>query len=142
MKYLYLTLLVVLTSCSVEPVAINYGSDGCHFCKMIIVDNQHAAQIVTVKGRAFKYDAIECMMNHLSKWDQPNTKFLLIADYDQPGTLIDATQANYLVSDAIPSPMGEFLSGFEDKSVRDEVALAKGGEVLDWNELQDQFLME
>ena len=47
--------ITMLLACSVEPKPINYGRDACHFCKMTIVDNQHAAEIITLKGKAFKY---------------------------------------------------------------------------------------
>ena len=109
-----LSLLVILSACSVQPAEINYGSDACHFCKMNIVDKQHAAQVVTEKGKAFKYDAVECMMNNLSKWKEATPALYLITDYGNPGVLTDATTAHYLISDNIPSPMGAFLSGFAD----------------------------
>jgi copper chaperone NosL len=110
---------------------------------MTIVDKQHASQIVTIKGRSFKYDAIECMMNDLAKWEgRPETHLLLVADYDQPGTLVDATKASYLISEAIPSPMGEFLTGFQNGGSRDDTATAKGGNSLSWEELREEFLME
>lgn len=41
----------LLWSCSIAPEPINYGQDGCHFCKMTIVDKVHAAEIVTTKGK-------------------------------------------------------------------------------------------
>ena len=56
-------LFLSLAACTVAPVPINFGSDGCHFCKMTIVDKQHAAELVTSKGKAYKYDAIECMID-------------------------------------------------------------------------------
>ena len=40
-------LLLLTTGCKVEPKPIAYGKEGCHFCSMTIVDQQHAAQIVT-----------------------------------------------------------------------------------------------
>ncbi len=59
---LLLSLLFFVVGCSVEESPINYGKDACNFCKMNIVDKQHAAEIVTSKGKPFKYDAIECMV--------------------------------------------------------------------------------
>ena len=54
MKYLGYILFLVpfFSACSVEPVEINYGEDACEFCKMNIVDKQHAAELVTPKRRA------------------------------------------------------------------------------------------
>jgi len=45
--YFILSGLFLFTGCKVEPEPINYGKDQCHFCKMNIVDKQHAAQSST-----------------------------------------------------------------------------------------------
>ena len=58
---------ILLLSCTIKPEKINFGSDMCHFCQMTIVDRQHAAQYVTSKGKQFKFDAIECMLNEFSE---------------------------------------------------------------------------
>ena len=134
-----LSLIFSLSSCEVAPQEINYGSDACRFCKMTIVDTQHASQLVTVKGKAFKYDAVECMLNHLSKWDQAEVKFYLVSDYAKPKSLIDATKAHYLVSEAIPSPMGEFLTAFSQIEKRDQILNEEKGEALNWTSLQERF---
>ncbi|MFY0653236.1 MAG: nitrous oxide reductase accessory protein NosL [Cyclobacteriaceae bacterium] len=134
-----LSTLLILASCKVGPKEINYGEDACHFCKMTIVDAQHASELVTVKGKVFKYDAIECMMNHLAKWDEVDLEYYLVADYSKPKVLVDATKAHFLVSKAVPSPMGEYLSAFEDKGQRDELHKEKDGEKLSWSELQKRF---
>ncbi len=60
-----LILLLIVTNCSVSPKAIDYGNDGCHFCKMTIVDKLHAAEVVTNKGKVYKFDATECMINFM-----------------------------------------------------------------------------
>lgn len=139
-KYLELAMsTILLFSCEVKPQEIAYGQDACHFCKMTIVDRQHSAQLVTEKGKAFKYDAIECMMNHLKDWDEPPVKYYLVADYNTPGALTDATTAHYLISQAIPSPMGEFLTAFEKEKGRDEVKSDLDGEAYDWQGLRKRF---
>ena len=79
---------------------------------MTIVDPKHAAQIVTTKGKAFKYDAIECMLNHLKAWDQAPVELYLVSDYSDSHKLIDAHVAHYLISEDISSPMGANLSAF------------------------------
>jgi copper chaperone NosL len=137
--FLLLSLLVGFGACQVKPQPINYGSDSCHFCKMTIVDSQHAAEVVTVKGKVFKYDAIECMMGDLREWDEPDVKFHLIADYANPGELKDATMSYYVVSNGIPSPMGRFLTGFSDEEKRNQVIQDAGGEAYDWKQLQVFF---
>lgn len=134
-----LLMISVGVSCEVKPQKITYGEDACHFCKMTIVDKQHAAQLVTVKGKAFKYDAIECMMSHLETWNEATVKLYLVADYRQPGTLTNAKDAHYLISEAIPSPMGEFLTAFENKAQRDSTQQTLNGQALNWQELTKKY---
>jgi copper chaperone NosL len=95
--------------------------------------------VVTEKGKAFKYDAIECMMHHLRVWDQVAPALFLVNDFAEPGHLMDATHGHYLICREIPSPMGAFLSGFSDVEVRDGLFKEKGGQVLDWNGLLAKY---
>ena len=137
--WLLLSVCLLIASCKVEPEEIHYGADGCSFCKMTIVDTQHAAQIVTTKGKVFKYDAIECMVNDLKDWDQAPVKFLLATDYANPKKLIDATHAHYLISDKIPSPMGANLSAFGNLDDLKKVIVHDNGITMSWNQLTEHF---
>ena len=139
MKYpIQLILLVcVLVACKVEPAEISYdGADVCHFCSMGIVDRGHAAQFVTKKGKAFTFDAIECMVNELKDVDSSTLEFILVADLDNPGKWIDARTATYLVHKEIPSPMGEFLSAFKSEEAASKHNQNNSGKVYTWESLE------
>jgi copper chaperone NosL len=139
-KFIYLSLvLFIFASCEVSPKPINYGSDGCQFCSMTIVDKQHAAQIVTKKGKAFKFDAVECMVNHLKDVDVTSIELFLVNDYQAPGELIDAKKATFLISKEIPSPMGEYLSAFQSRVEAENIEAENKGELYSWNELLTRF---
>jgi copper chaperone NosL len=143
MKYLgySLFLMLFLSACAIEPAPINYGQDACEFCKMNIVDQQHAAEIVTKKGKSYKYDAVECMLNYLNRNDLASEEmaFLLVCNYNQPGELIDARDATYIISEAIPSPMGAFLSALDNPDSGKQIIEVKGGEVVTWEELKKRY---
>lgn len=128
-------LLLIFFSCNVAPKAIDYGNDGCHFCKMTIVDKVHAAEIVTKKGKVYKFDATECMVNFLNDFDTSEIALYLSNNYTEPETLIDATQATFLISKNIPSPMGAFLSAFKTKADAIKTQSDKGGSLYSWEEL-------
>lgn len=132
-------ILLLITSCAIEQEKINYGKDGCHFCKMTIVDNQHAAELVTTKGKATKYDAIECLINDLKKRDSSEIGLLLISDYSNPGVFINAESATYLISEGVPSPMGAFLSGFSNKEDAVLLQSEKGGTIYDWQSVRKEI---
>lgn len=129
-------LFALLTQCTIETAPISYGTDSCHFCKMTIVDQQHAAQLVTKKGRNYKFDAIECMINTLPQWESEDIHSYLVTDYTTPKKMIDATAAHYLIADHLPSPMGAFLSGFAQEADRKQHSKSEKDQTLNWAELQ------
>ncbi|MCD2259876.1 nitrous oxide reductase accessory protein NosL [Psychroserpens luteolus] len=137
--YSIIALLLLLCSCNVSPKPIDYGNDGCHFCKMTIVDKVHAAEIVTTKGKVYKFDATECMVNFLDEFDTSQIKLYLSNNYTEPEALIDATKATFLISENIPSPMGAFLSAFENRTDAEKAKSEKGGTLYNWSELQDHL---
>ena len=131
--------LPLLVGCSVKPVAIDYGKDACHFCKMNIVDKTHAAERVTAKGKAFKYDALECLVNDLENHNDPNPALLLVANYQEVGSLIDAKSATYIISKNIRSPMGANLSALASHSAAERLQKEKQGTIHSWDELVLNF---
>lgn len=136
------TMGLLVMSCSIRPEPIAYGVDGCHFCSMTIVDRQHAAEIVTKKGKVFKFDAVECMVNHLKDIDSSTLELFLVNDYQVPGELIDAKGATFLISKDIPSPMGEYLSAFQTRSDAEIVEAENNGKLYTWNELLTKFKVQ
>lgn len=136
--YLAISLLFFM-SCSVEPEKINYGSDACHFCQMTIVDQQHASQFVTSKGKQFKFDAIECMLNEFSERTTENINVILVADYGNPGSMTDAKNATYLISPEIKSPMGAFLSAFSEKDKAERSLEENSGELYNWTSIKEKY---
>ncbi|WP_047414442.1 nitrous oxide reductase accessory protein NosL [Cellulophaga sp. Hel_I_12] len=137
--YFFFVFALIYTSCSISPEPIAYGSDGCHFCSMTIVDKQYAAQYVTKKGKSFKFDAAECMLNQLKSIDENSVALFLVSDYENPGELIDATNATYLISQNLPSPMGAYLSSFENRGLAENVQKVNPGELFTWEGIHMKF---
>ena len=137
--YSIIALLCLFFSCNVSPKPIDYGSDGCHFCKMTIVDKVHAAEVVTKKGKVYKFDATECMINFMDEFDTSEIELYLSNNYTEPELLIDATQATFLISENIPSPMGAFLSAFKNKADAEKFQAEKGGDLYSWDTLLEKF---
>lgn len=129
----------ILTSCEVKPEPINYGTDQCSFCVMNIVDRAHAAQYVTKKGKQFKFDAVECLVNALKDKEESDLAFILVADYSNPGNMIEAKSASYLISEAIKSPMGANLSALSSVKTANQLKSEHTGDVYTWKSLKAKF---
>lgn len=136
-------IIVMLTTlvlgCKPKPQAIVYGTDSCHYCKMTIVDKLHAAEIVTNKGKVFKFDAAECMIRFMDEFDTSEIELNLTNIYTEPEVLIDATKATFLISENVPSPMGAFLSAFRSKTDAERILTEKGGKLYTWESILDKF---
>jgi len=142
MKYLSIGLLIfLLISCNPESQPIHYGEDKCEFCRMSIVDQRFGGEIVTQKGKIYKFDAIECLVNYLDEHveDEAKLKFVLTNTYDAPGKLIDTKACNYLKSQNMPSPMGMFLNPFKENSEALKFQEENTGSIFKWDELRKEF---
>ena len=131
---LFAIALVGVVGCSVRPVPIAYGSDTCNHCRMTISDERYGSEIVTSKGKAFKFDSIECMAAFVvtGAIERSDVALYLTTDYERPAVLIDATKAAYLHSQELRSPMGMNLTAFaQDASARDRL-FADRSSVMVW----------
>ncbi|WP_027124741.1 nitrous oxide reductase accessory protein NosL [Gelidibacter mesophilus] len=140
-QFFFLAILsLFLGACNVEPQPINYGSDACHYCDMTIVDKQHASQLVTSKGKAYTYDAIECMVHSLQdEFKDTEMAYYLVADFNEPGELVSAEKATYLVSELLQSPMGENLSAFLKEEDAKKAQEKFKGSMYSWKDIQEHL---
>lgn len=125
-----------LSSCQLNK-AIEYGKEACDYCTMTIVDPQHAAMLVTDKGRLYKFDAIECMIYYHREHPKDYSEFL-VSNYTSNGSFIDAKAATFLVSKDIPSPMGAFLSAFQTKDDIHSLRI-KDQKLYTWKEISQDL---
>ncbi len=138
-RLIAIPVLALLISCQVSPGKIDYGEQSCHFCRMTIVDRQHAAQFVNDKGKTYNFDATECLINYLSGVDEEDVGLLLVSDYNLPESLIEAESATFIISEEMPSPMGANLSALSTKAEAEEILQNKKGKIYNWNELLQYF---
>jgi copper chaperone NosL len=126
-------------SCEVSPQPINYGNDVCEYCQMTIVDSHYASQLVNTNGKAYNFDAIECMINYSEENKETVYQLYLINDFENPGTLIDAKTATYLISLQISSPMGENLTGFASGEAAKKAENKYDGELYNWKSINEKI---
>lgn len=104
---------------------------------MMISDNRYGAELITDKGKIFKYDSIECLIDYALEKNligDENQNFLVI-DFSNPERLINARTAFYVHNENVRSPMGLNVSAFENESAVKNFLLTKGGKQLSWLEV-------
>lgn len=138
-SYAIVLSLFLCLSCTSEPQPIDYGHEACHFCMMTIVDTRFGAEAITDKGKIYKFDATECMLNFIHSQPDYGPFRVLVTDYSNPEILVEANQCTFLINSDISSPMGKYLTAhLRDKSARRH-QMDHGGEVLNWNQLKAHF---
>ncbi len=133
--------IYLLNACNPESKPILYGEDKCDFCRMSIVDQRFGGEIVTQKGKVYKFDAVECLVNYIDKRveDETKLKLILTNTYDHPGELINVRDCFYLKSENMPSPMGMFLNPFKDREEAISQQKQNAGSIWSWEELRADF---
>ncbi len=103
-----------LSSCSSEPVPIKMG-DACDYCRMNIADPHFGAEALNKKGKAWKFDDADCLLNFLKEGTslkEADLKEVYFMRFDGNHELIAGKDALLLQSDAIQGPMGGNLAAF------------------------------
>jgi copper chaperone NosL len=130
---------LTLLACSTEPREIEYNQDQCDECKMMISDPRFGAELVTSKGKVYKYDAAECMIRAVKKNKDTDYVHILVTDFTQPKRLIDAQSASFLIDENRPSPMGANLSAYSTKSDIDQQVISDASQILTWEQTINHF---
>ena len=129
------------SSCSTQPVPLEYGTDTCYSCKMTLVDNKFGAELVTNKGKIYRFDDINCFLSFYHSGHEPveNFEHKLVIDYANPGVLIDAAYAFYVKAPGIRSPMNSQVAAFGTQPDMDEIMKKSKGIYMAWGEVITQF---
>lgn len=131
---LIVLLLIVIPSCGGHPDPIDYGKDECEFCRMQITDNKYGAELVTSKGKTYKFDSMECMVEFalINNMVGDRENKLLISDFNNPGELIDARHSFFVKNDNFRSPMGLNVTAFNGDGAMKKFISQNDGESLSW----------
>jgi len=140
--YILLVTLFLLASCSKEVAQIKYGTDQCENCKMTLTDKKYGALIYTQKGKSFKFDAAECLLDYVkeNKISESEIDKYFVINLTEPGELINAAETIFLISPELRSPMGENISAFKNKADAEKYQTEFGGEIFSWDELKNKFV--
>ncbi|HNM26588.1 MAG TPA: nitrous oxide reductase accessory protein NosL, partial [Saprospiraceae bacterium] len=123
------------------PQPVRWGQDNCDMCKMTLMDQHFGAELVTKKGKAYKFDDLNCFVRFLHANTVPADQIAerYVINYAQPGTLVSAESAAYLHSELLNSPMASRTAAFGALAELGKVKAQLEGEVWDWAKLQTAF---
>jgi copper chaperone NosL len=133
---LIILVICLLAACKSGPQDIKYGVESCYYCKMSIVDNRFAVQMVNNNRRAYNFDDIYCCREILKDGGlkMENIAAIYINDYSQPGKLIPKESVLLLFSKQLRTPMGGNVAAFEYKDSLSLVLAESEGKQITWDE--------
>lgn len=132
--------VVLFSSCNTSTSPIVLGKDNCSFCKMPVSDARFGAELITAKGKVYKFDDAHCLLGFLHSdeiKDEKNPSIYFV-DFSGSHELLPVAKALFLQSDTLRSPMNGNIAAFTNADSL-QMALQKfPGTVLHWEELNKQ----
>ena len=109
-------LLLLVAACNTKPQPFEPGKDSCYFCKMGITDVRFGGEVVTKKGKVYKFDDLHCMISFLKMGGEADKDiaYKLTVNFENPNHFIDISTASFVTSRELKSPMGSNTAGFPD----------------------------
>ena len=127
--------VLIWIGCNPKPEKISIGTDNCVECKMTIVDAKFGAEIVTKKGKVYKFDDAHCMAVFLERRgvELADIHQTLFVDYNDPNRFIKVRSVEFVVSSQFKTPMGGHAAAFRDETeARKKAAQIDGSKVTNW----------
>lgn len=128
-------------SCSTEPQPLVVGKDECYFCKMPYADAKFGAEIITEKGKLYKFDDIGCMIDFIKNNLDVNVKVknILAVSYTNNQKFLNLNECAFLKSSDLHSPMNSGIAAFASRSEAETFLKEFPGDIFTWNQLQQKF---
>jgi copper chaperone NosL len=123
--------------CSVEPEKIAYGKDQCSECRMTIMDPKFGSEVVTKKGKVYKFDDVHCIVQFLKSGTEKkeNIGQIVFADYQNQDRLLNSNEVWFIKNSQLKSPMNGNAAAFADKKTAETQAATLKGDILSWEHI-------
>lgn len=129
--------MLLIGSCNRKPQPIHYGSDACDFCRMVVTNRHFGGEVVTKKGKVYKFDDIHCELSFLQSHFiiKNDIADIYLVDFSVPDQFIKASESFLLKSEALRSPMGGNAAAFKSTDSITKFQRQFNGTVITWSKL-------
>ncbi|MCC6288941.1 MAG: nitrous oxide reductase accessory protein NosL [Chitinophagaceae bacterium] len=130
-------LTVLFSSCNTGPEAIAAGKDNCSHCKMGISDIKYAAEMVTQKGKVYKFDDINCLVSFIKDKTvaEKDINQIYFSDFSAPHNLVKSGEAFLLQGGSIHAPMNGNIVAFSNKDSLTKAISQLGAAEVSWQQV-------
>jgi copper chaperone NosL len=108
--------LLFTGACNPKAERIAVGKDNCAECKMTIMDPKFGGELVTKKGKVYKFDDAHCVATFLERRGIELSEIhkTLFVNYSKPDEFVEVKSAEFVVSSQLKSPMGGNAAAFKN----------------------------
>lgn len=127
--------MLLLAGCNPKAEKIAVGKDNCAECKMTIMDPKFGGEIVTKKGKVYKFDDAHCVATFMERRavEMSEIHQTLFTDYNNDNEFIKVNSAEFVVSSELKTPMGGNAAAFKNETEANKKAEEiEGSKVTNW----------
>ena len=114
-----------------EVQQIHFGNDECELCKMGIEDAKFGTELITEKGRVYKFDDLSCMQSYATENATEIGKAILFVPDFISKELKKKKKAILITGGAVKSPMNGNVAAFKDKNQAEKTAQQLGASIIE-----------
>jgi len=135
-----LLLGILFSSCSSQPEPFRYGQDLCHTCKMGIIDPKFGGELITTKGKLYKFDDLNCMALFIRSGKVPQSQIdkMVVINYEKEQDFMDVQKSYFLLSPLLKSPMGGNTAAFASQEAAQKLNTEINGKIIRWIDFCEQ----
>lgn len=136
---LCITFLTLISCDSNEPKPIKINTDSCDFCKMTIANGKFGAELITQKGRYYKFDDLACMVQFAKSNTVVPYQSFFVNDYLEDNMLIPVETAYFIKGGKINSPMRGNVAAFSSAKEQNEFGKKLEAQTITWSEVYNVY---
>jgi len=104
---------------------------------MSIMDARFASELITAKGKIYKFDDANCLLSYLHSGavEKKELKEIYFVDYRNPKQFIPSSAAFLLKNEVLHSPMNGNVAAFSNTDERAKLHAQINGDTITWNDL-------
>lgn len=127
----------LLDGCSSGPQPVVAGKDNCYLCKMTVTDTRYAAELITEKGKVYKFDDIYCLQSFIKSnvLDDNNVRAVYLADFAGDHQLVKAEECFILQGGDIRGPMNGHVIAFRNKDSMKHMEARYNASHINWEQV-------
>ncbi len=128
---------LAFSGCSSAPEPMHYGQDNCKYCEMGIQDKRFGAEILTKKGKAFKFDDIHCLLSFMKspEINQNEIASIYFVDFSGGHQFVKSGDVLLLQAAALHGPMGGNMAAFSNPDSAKNYLQEFHGTLIKWEDL-------